>query len=372
MKIIYFITGMSIGGAEKQLALLAEKMSERGHQVMIVSLSGESQVSVNESVDFKSLGMSKNPFSMIVSLLKASKIIADYKPDIVHSHMFHANIFARILRCFRKFAVLISTTHSSHEGGALRMLMYRMTEKIPDLSTNVSPDAVKSFIDKKAVSEGNMIAVYNGIDTDKFRYSKSLRDKIRNDLSIDINTDVIFSVGRLVDAKDYPNLIGAYHHLIKNNLLKNKSKLVIVGTGPLQAPLKSLVDGYGLSADVIFLGARDDVEQLFNIADVFVLASQWEGFGLVIAEAMACERLVVATNSGGVKDVVGQYGTLVPIKNPVALAEAIAHDLQLSHNERLARGHAGREWIENKYSIELIVSQWVDIYNNLIERKVNS
>lgn len=372
MKIIYVITGMNIGGAEKQLALLAEKMVEHGHQVLIISLSGEVQIPVDEKIIINSLGMSKNPLSMISALFKAAKIISAFKPDIVHSHMFHANVLTRILRLIKPFPVLISTSHSSNEGGTLRMLIYKLTQNIPDLSTNVSPDAVTTFVEKKAVSADNMIAVYNGIDTNKFRFSPESRIKVRGDLSIDVDTDVIFSVGRLVDAKDYPNLIHAYRHLVNNNLLKKKTKLVIVGTGPLETSLKSLVESYGLSQDVLFLGARDDVEQLFNIADVFVLASQWEGFGLVVAEAMACERLVIGTDSGGVKDVMGQYGTLVPIKDPVALAQAIAHDLQRPRDERFARGDAGRKWIENKFSIELIINQWLEIYKKLIERKVNS
>ncbi|MFK8258258.1 glycosyltransferase [Erwinia sp. AnSW2-5] len=372
MNIIYVITGMSVGGAEMQLALLAAKMVQRGNRVLIISLSGEVQVAVDDKITIKSLSMSKNPLSMVSALFKASKIISEFKPDIVHSHMFHANVLSRLLRLFKSFPVLISTAHNSNEGGALRMLAYRLTENIPDLSTNVSPDAVAAFVKKKAVSAGNMVAVYNGIDTNKFKYSHFLRESIRSDLSIDVNTDVIFSVGRLVDAKDYPNLIDAYNHLVKNNLLMNKTKLVIVGTGPLEAALKSLVEDYDLSADVLFLGARDDVEQLFNIADVFVLASQWEGFGLVVAEAMACNRLAIGTDSGGVKDVIGPCGMLVPIKNPVALAEAIAHYLQLPLSERDALGYAGRKRIENKFSIELIVDQWIDIYLELIERKVNS
>ncbi|WP_130830733.1 glycosyltransferase [[Erwinia] mediterraneensis] len=368
MKIIFIITGMGIGGAEKQLSLLASKMSSRGHNVLIISLSANIEVDIDSNIGIEVLDMNKNPLSLICALSKASRIINKFKPDIVHSHMFHANIFARILRVFNPFPVLISTSHSTFEGGKLRMLAYRITQNIPDISTNVSPDAVAAFIKKKAASSGKMITVYNGIDTDKFRYSLISRNELRKEWSIDSETKIILSVGRLVVSKDYPNLIKAYKYLIQKNLLKSNSKLVIVGSGPLESSLKKLVDSYELKNHVLFLGARNDIEKIFSTADLFVLASQWEGFGLVVAEAMACERIVVATNSGGVKNVIGRFGSLVPIKKPVMLAEAISDIFKMSDEERCIQASDGRQWIENAFSIEKIVDEWINIYKKQIEK----
>ncbi|MBD2804164.1 glycosyltransferase [Xenorhabdus sp. ZM] len=365
MKVLFLITGLGLGGAEKQVVLLANKMLERGNDVTIISLTGETIVTPNSRVTIYNIYMKKNPYSFTCALIKVNKIIKKTNPDIVHSHMFHANIFSRILKIFTYFPVLICTAHNSNEGNKLRMFFYRITDHIATISTNVSQEAVNSFLEKNATSPGRMLCIYNGIDTDKFIFSKIERNNYREKLNISTDTKVILSIGRLTKAKDYPNLFKAYHHLIKNSNFDQKIIVVIAGYGELLGELEKYVQSMNISEHVFFLGAKNDIEKLINIADVFVLSSEWEGFGLVVAEAMACERLVVATDSGGIREVVGDCGYVVPIKNERLLAEGMQKALKLPVHDQINIGQRSRDRIINHYSIDAVVDRWLEIYIDL-------
>lgn len=177
MNLLYIITGLGMGGAEKQTVLIANKMHEAGHNVMIISLTGDTLVKPTDGVQLNELKLEKTPFSLFKGLFKVRKIIKKFKPDIVHSHMFHANLFARLLRTFTKIPVLICTAHNTNEGSSLRMLAYKYTDKLASLSTNVSQDAVDSFIQKGASTAARMIVVSNGIDTSQFDFSMDDRKK---------------------------------------------------------------------------------------------------------------------------------------------------------------------------------------------------
>ncbi|EOZ1713855.1 glycosyltransferase [Yersinia enterocolitica] len=362
MNLLYVITGLGMGGAEKQTVLIANKMYEAGHSVMIISLTGETLVRPNNGVKLNELKLDKTPFSLFKGLFKVKKIIKKFKPDIVHSHMFHANLFARVLRIFTKIPTLICTAHNTNEGSSLRMLAYKYTDKLASLSTNVSQDAVDSFIRKGASSAGRMIVVSNGIDTSQFDFSVDDRNVKRSELGIFDDTPMLLSVGRLTEAKDYPNLLTAFSLLIKDNSFQHSPRLFIVGTGHLDGYLKNMSKEFGIDKYVTFLGQRDDIRQLMCAADIFVLSSEWEGFPLVITEAMACKKVIVATNAGGITEALGDCGSIVPIKDPNSLSQAINKMIKLSDNQKEILGNKARERIIQTNSIETIIERWLSIY----------
>ncbi|HHX8939945.1 TPA: glycosyltransferase [Yersinia enterocolitica] len=362
MNLLYIITGLGMGGAEKQTVLIANKMYEAGHNVMIVSLTGETLVRPNDGIQLNELKLNKTPFSLFKGLFEVKKIIKKFKPDIVHSHMFHANLFARTLRFITKIPALICTAHNTNEGSSLRMLAYKYTDKLASLSTNVSQDAVDSFIRKGASSPGRMIVVSNGIDASQFDFSMDERKAKRSELGIFNDTPILLSVGRLTEAKDYPNLLTAFSLLIKNRSLQSFPQLFIVGTGHLDGYLKNMSKEFGIDKYVTFIGQRNDIRQLMCAADIFVLSSEWEGFPLVITEAMACKKIIVATDAGGITEALGDCGSIVPIKDPNSLSQAINKMIKLSDNQKEILGNKARERIIQTNSIETIIERWLSIY----------
>lgn len=360
MKILFVITGLGVGGAERQLVDVARSLAARGNQVVIAYMTGEQLIGQSEtSVQFVSLGADRSPLSIIRVLYKLRCLVLELKPNVVHSHMFHANLIARLLRLSVRIPKLVCTAHSNNEGGAVRMLAYRLTRSLDDVFTNVSVEAVREYEAKGASLPGKMLAVLNGIDADLFKPSMTIREHLRNEYQIS-DCQVVMAVGRLVGAKDYPSLILAFSKLVETNPL---ARLWILGDGPLRCQLENECERLSLNGKVRFFGIRNDVENLLNAADLFVLSSRWEGFGLVVAEAMANEKVVVATDCGGVAEVVGDCGYLVPPEDPDSLYLAMRKALALTVDQQKALGVSARARVVENFSLERVADKWMDIYN---------
>ncbi|WP_286860056.1 MULTISPECIES: glycosyltransferase [Acinetobacter] len=352
MKILYVITGLSLGGAEKVVTELADKMVLKGHEVKIAYLTGKVSVKPNsEQIEIIALGLNS-----IVDLLKASlryrQLIKTYKPDIVHAHMVHANIFTRINRIGCAIPKLICTAHNSNEGGRLRMIAYRLTNFLSDFNSNVSQEATESLISKGAFNKNNLTTVYNGIDLSKF---KSFKTAKKND------EIMVLSVGRFNEQKDYPNLFKAIK-ILKDNSLIEKVKFYIAGDGELRPYLEKTIEDYGIKNNVVLLGKRSDIPELLNQADYFVLSSRHEGLPTVVIEAMACEKFVVATDCGGSAEILGETGILVPIEDSEALAKGLEQAISLTGDQIRNNGKLARERVEKLFSLEASINKWLALY----------
>ena len=352
MNILYIITGLGLGGAEKVVCDLADQMSALGHQVKIAYLVGEVLVRPNSiHIEIVPLGL-HSLYDFYSASKKYRKLIQDFQPDVVHAHMVHANIFTRINRIGCAIPKLICTAHNSNEGGRLRMIAYRLTNFLSDFNSNVSQEATESLISKGAFNKNNLTTVYNGIDLIKF---KSFKTEKKND------EIMILSVGRFNEQKDYPNLFRAIKILKDNNLIE-KIKFYIAGDGELRSELEQLIKILNISDNVTLLGIRSDIPELMNQAHFFILPSAYEGFGLVVAEAMACGAFVIATNSGGVAEVMGDTGILVPPKDSEALAQALEIAIKKTHLEVKENNLKARQRVEKLFSLEASVNKWLALY----------
>lgn len=352
MRILYLITGLGVGGAERVVVDLADEMFKRGHQVKIAYLKGEAMVRPQSNeIELIYLGFeSLKCFNFAYQNYK--KILEGFKPDVVHAHMVHANIFARISRIFIAVPKLICTAHNSNEGGQLRMFAYKVTNRLSNLNTNVSDEASKSLIEKGAFNKNNLITVYNGIDLKKFN---------KKDQNLKLNDHVInfICVGRFNEQKDYPNLFRAIV-LLKDKL--QNFKFSIVGDGELRPELEALIESLNLSHYIELLGKRNDIPNLLNAADFFVLPSKHEGLPTVVIEAMACHTFVVATDCGGSAEIMGNTGILVQPQNSKKLANALEKALSLSQDVIQENNDKARNRIEKLFSLETSVDKWLEIY----------
>lgn len=356
MKILYVITGLGQGGAERVVCDLADEMCKRGHDVKIAYLTGDILTSPTHK-EIELYNVSLNSFkSLPASFFKLSKFIKDLNPDVVHAHMVHANILARLVRILTPINKLICSAHNSNEGGALRMFLYRVTDRIADLTTNVSKTSVTSFEAKRAVPKNSMITVYNGVNFANFRYQPDAEKTIKKELDLPLDTKIILAVGRFNVQKNYPNLLMA----IKK--LKDQSAipfiLLIAGDGELRSEIETLILKLNIIDNVILLGRRKDIPKLMSACDVFVLSSDYEGLPTVLIEALACEAQVVSTDVSGVHEIINVYGKIVPIRNADGLAEAIAKTLLIEQKNIL-----GHQYVKNKFDINIISDKWLKIYH---------
>lgn len=362
MNILYVITGLGGGGAEKVVADLADKMSKKGHNVKIAYLKGEIVVRPeNQLIELIYLGL-ENLKDTKIAFQNYKQLILNFSPDVVHAHMVHANIFARISRVFLPIPKLICTAHSNNEGGKSRMLAYRLTHHLSDLTTNVSLSASKRFEALGAVPKIGITTVYNGINLERFHKSEQSDREIRLSLGLSTNDLMILAVGRLHEAKDYPNLFNAIEILLKQNNEHKNIRLFVVGDGDLKQELENLLIDKRMNNQVHFLGRRNDIAQLMSAADIFVSSSSFEGFGLVVAEAMACNTFVVGTDCGGVKEVMGDTGILVPPQNSSGLAEALMQAINMSEDDIIQNNMKALDYVKKNFDLQVIVEKWLELY----------
>lgn len=373
MKILMVVTSLNVGGAERQVVDLADKLVERGHNIKIVYLTGKPAILPQSSlIEIISLNLSFSLNNFIKAVKKIRKIVKDFNPDIVHSHMIHANIFMRIVRIFVPFPVLICTAHSLKEEGKkgslkLREFLYRITDPLCDITTQVGKSGMERYVKNKVTPANKIIYMPNGVDINKFRYDELIKEKMRKEMNLN-EKFVWLAVGRLVSQKNYYCLLRAFKKVIVG---RKDAILLIAGGGELENELKKLADNLLLNDSVIFLGVRNDINKLMNVADAFVLSSDFEGFGIVLVEASLSELPVVATNCGESSEIVknGETGYLVPIKDSEALAEKMLEMMNLSELERRKMGEKGREYLANQYDLEKIVDKWISLYQKLLEKK---
>ncbi|MEO1903432.1 MAG: glycosyltransferase [Alcanivorax sp.] len=360
MRVLLTVTGLGTGGAERLVTGLADRFIAAGHEVLLVAFHGEIELRpTHPDVCVVNLDMRRSPWGVLAAMGRFRRFVRAFRPDVVNSHLVHANILTRLLRLVTPIPRLVTSAHNTNEGGRGRMLAYRLTDCLADISTNVSEEAVAAFEQQGALRQGRMIAIHNGIDTTAFTFDPGGRERVRLELALHKNAPLLLAVGRLWQQKDYPNLLRAFARLPEG---RHAPRLAIVGDGPLRGQLEAMAVSLGVADRVCFLGVRHDVPALMAACDVFVLSSAWEGFGLVVAEAMACERPVVATDCGGVREVVGQAGFLVPPRDSEALSTSLIDALRLRADEREALGRAARSRVVEHFSLSATADRYLAVY----------
>jgi glycosyltransferase involved in cell wall biosynthesis len=364
MRIVILLTSLGIGGAERQALALAEQLRERDHSVAMMTLRPKLAEEWRTSMPVFRLGMRRDPISFLAAMTRARRYLRDLAPDVVHSHGFHANLCARLLKAFLPRTAIISTIHNVYEGGRLRMLAYRLTDGLCARTTAVSEAVAERFVALKAVPQARCSVVSNSIDTTEFVPDPIRRETMRTALAA--GADFIWlTAGRITPAKDYPNLLQA---LALVRASAPGAGLWIAGAGTKRAvsALHKRARTLGVESVVRYLGLRRDLPALLDAADGFVLGSAWEGMPLVLAEAMAMEKPVVATDVGGVRELTGIYAKLAPARDAAALAEAMTSVMREPDEVRRARGQAARARIAARFSADARVSEWEAIYRRVM------
>lgn len=223
--------------------------------------------------------------------------------------------------------------------------------------------AISNFLAKRALKygyQGPIEMVPNGVDLEKFNYLK--KDLIKNE-------KIILTDSRLVKKNGVVDLIKALHILVTHYSL-NITKLIIIGTGPLENDLKKIAQGLGVANKINFLGLipYENIQKYYPLADVFVRPSLTEGFGNVFLQAMAAEIPVIATSVGGIPDFLkaGETGWFCEVKNPKSIAEKINYILDEKNKNEVERVVINaKKMVEEKYTWEKIAGEMGKIFKEL-------
>ncbi|AOY93024.1 glycosyl transferase family 1 [Cupriavidus sp. USMAA2-4] len=362
MRILLLTTGLKLGGAEQQVAALARQFIAMGHAVAVVSLTPGQGVRLPDAATLLQLQMSKTPMSMAKALWQLHAFVRKWRPEIIHAHMVHANLLARALAATGNTPPVICTAHSAREGGRLRMLAYRVTDRWANLTTHVSPQGRLAMVSAGAVPAARIAVMPNGIDTSLFRPDPAARSDARAALGLSGDTRLLLNVGRLAREKAQTVLIDAFARLLSEP--GTHARLMIVGEGPERPALEQRICQHRLDGLVTLAGVRHDVPALLNAADLFVLSSEIEGMPLVVGEALSCGRPVVSTDAAGVAELLGECGEIVPRGDVPALAAAMHRALAAglgSAQEQTSR----RQRVLSHFSLEAVATEWLACYEHL-------
>ncbi|HYH61150.1 MAG TPA: glycosyltransferase [Solirubrobacterales bacterium] len=281
--------------------------------------------------------------------------------DVLHSHMFGSNSWGAILGRLCRVPVIVAHEHMwSFDGSRSRHFLDRdLIGRGCDLFLTVSEQSRRSMIELEGVNPSKLEALRNGIP------DRPAGDgaRIRKDLGIGSDEPVVGSVGLLREEKAFEVLVEAAKVLAEED---RTFRLLIVGDGPERDKIERAITTFELSGKVILTGMRQDVPDLLAAMDVAVCSSDWEGGPLSILEYMQAGLPVVATEVGGIPEMVtdGVTGRLVPKRDPTAMAEAIGTLLD-DPDEAARLGKAGGERQRTEYRLKTMVERVEERYEEL-------
>jgi len=379
LKVLHVITRLDKGGSSKVLLGLTEGLKARGLDVVIIT--GES-LEPEESIDgFREMtGIPihiipelkreislKKDLSTLFALIKAIK---RESPDILHTHTSKAGILGRLAGRLCRVRNIIHTPHGHifyGYFGRIRTWFFfqieRLASHLCDRIITITSLEKRDYIRLKVAKEDKLIPIHCGINLKEYVESDSESIDIKRELMIDQTTLLIGWVGRLEAVKGCFDFLDACKMAEKDFPM---ARFLMVGDGALRKEIEAEVRKGTLNNKFFILGYRKDIPRIMKGIDIFCLTSLNEGLGIVLIEAMAAGKAVIATDVGGVSEVIldGKTGILVPPGNPEAVAIAIKRLLS-DTGLRSSLGRAGRERAR-LFDREEMIEKTLSLYEELI------
>ena len=284
-----------------------------------------------------------------------------YRVDALHCHHYSPYVYGLVATLLRRDVGLVFTEHgrlSDQAPSRKRRGVNPLLERFRGEIFAVSGDLKRHMV-AEGFSNTRVSVVHNGIEVGP-QVQPEDRARARRELGLDAWHFIVGSVGRLDFVKDFGSLIDAFAYASAG---RANWRLVLVGAGPEEEPLRRAARARGVDSTVLFTGFRADARQLLPAFDLFVNSSIHEGISLTILEAMACELPVIATSVGGTPEAVAdtQTGLLVPARSPQALADALLA-LAGSPERRHAMGGDGRLRALQHFTIERMLDSYLAVY----------
>lgn len=313
-----------LGGISSYTYLLSRELVKRGDEVYVLTYPHDKikdihgiHVQTSFTLNIKGL---RGFFFFISATLKLIGMVRKYNIDLIHAHyIVPPGLIAVIVGMILGKRTAI-TIHGSDifiltSNSLLKRLIIFVLKNTDDIF--VVSDALKHEVLKLGIDgiEDKIKVTWNAVDIEKFKPGQ--KSNFKEETGLDPEKPLILFVGNLVPQKGVEYLISAKEYL------ESHAQIAVVGDGPLKGNLKAMVKNENIEG-VVFTGERDDVHGIMPAADLVVLPSLSESFGIVLLEAMASGKPVVATDVGGIPEIVNDnFGIIVKPKDPIGLAKAI-------------------------------------------------
>ena len=373
MKIVRIIARLNIGGPARNAVLLSEGFRDtvlvcgevEGSEGDMMYLAREKGI---KPVIIKELGRELSWKDDWLAFWKIYKIICKEKPDIIHTHTAKAGTLGRFAGILYGKAILIHTFHGHVFHGyfgriktaffiCVERFLALFTDKIITVSENLKKELVEKF---KIAPENKISVIELGFELDElFKLPPRENKEVIN----------IGIVGRLVPVKNHKMLFKVAKRVKGKGL---RVKIAVIGDGEMREELEKYVIELGIEDKVEFRGWIKDLKAIYEGLDIVVLTSLNEGTPVSLIEAMAAGRPVVATNVGGVKDIVkdGNSGYLVESGNVEEFTKKLL-ELVRDPEKRRTFGQNGRNIVKNRFTKERLIKDTKELYNNTLQKNKN-
>ncbi len=370
IKILHIQETIHSGGVEKRRLLLAKYLDKSIYEQKIICTFAEGPILSQlkqEGVEVIPIGKFHGPFDFL-QYKKIIQIINEYQPHIIHGAVFEGVTMACVCGFLKRVPVIIAEETSDPQNRSKKAsFLLKLLTLVADRVVAISP-GTEEYLKKVAKMKSSKIQlINNGVEFPRKIDDNEIK-RTKEQFQIRENDFVVGSVGRLRNNhKRFTDLIDAVAWM------KDRSnvKILIVGEGRDKELIEQHAASLNLSDHLIMVGYQEDTSLYYQMMDTFCLVSQYEGFGLVAAEAMLNELPVIATAVGGLKSVVENEtsGFLVPVNDP----QAIAEKLEILMNDPIKRkqfGQKGYERAMKEYSAKVYVGKIDKMYQELYKKKI--
>jgi glycosyltransferase involved in cell wall biosynthesis len=347
-------------GGQRQVLLTVLGLRERGHRTVLVA-HPEGELAQRASEGHDLIRLAPRTEVDLHAGWKLSRIIKDLRPDVVHAHDPHAVALSSLALSFltggRCPALVASRRVAFHlKGHAFSRWKYHQVDCFVAASRAIHQILVGDGIDPDRV-----VTVYEGIDL--HRVESEPAANIHAEFWLPTHAPIVGAVAALTQEKGHKYLIEAAAHVVRD---VPDARFVILGEGELRASLERQVKDLHLDKHVVLPGFRADVLSFIKSFDIFVMSSLFEGLGTSLLDAMALSKATVASDTGGIPEVVshGETGLLVPPRDSRELASAITRLLK-DPDRRERMGRSGRERVERIFSADRMVENTLGVYRRL-------
>ncbi|MDD4607462.1 MAG: glycosyltransferase [Patescibacteria group bacterium] len=355
IKIIHILSELKPAGAEHLVLDLVKNLDPAQFEIQVWAVVGGGEL----EIEFKKLNINVQVFNKKTKLglgvlWQMYRKLKIFQPNIVHTHLFAGDMWGKVASRLAGIKNIISTEHNIDiDEGQIKKKIKRWTYKFTSCVVAVS-QAVKNYtIQTYQVKTEKIQVIYNGIDLNKFTFCPR---------EINQRQPIIGTIARLEPQKGQEFLIQAFQQVLKKYPQAN---LWIIGYGSLEGKLKKQVADLNLDPAVKFWGGRMDIIEKLKQLDIFVLASEWEGLGIALIEAMASGLPVIGTRVGGIPELIqdGETGLLVKSQSVEELSQAI---IKLLDQPELSfkLGQQASQVVKQNFDIQKMVKAYKKIYEN--------
>jgi len=362
---VFKITGVS--GSENHLLALASHLDRSRYRLTFCLLVERGPDLSAYVVALEAVGVEVVRFPIRADLdplllWRLARFLRAAKPDIVHAHLIHGDLYGTLAARLAGVPVVVSTKHNDDAFRRSRFYAWlsRQVARRQDRIIAISNHLARFAVEVEGLDADRITTIHYGLDGAAFRARVRDVAGVRAEFDIPAAAPLAGVVARLDPQKGHAYLLRAWRQV---TAALPEARLLVVGDGSLRGELQQQTRDLGLENSVIFTGRRKDVPRLMAALDVVALPSLWEGFGLVLLEAMAVARPIVASRVSAIPEIVadGETGLLVPPRDVNALAAALI-ELLRDHQQAAEMGRRGQERLEQEFTVERMVAQTEAVY----------